>query len=203
MNRALIFRGALGLALTVAAWLVLGLVPAREIPGRFWESFAYTGGAMLLVFNLCGMAVALAPKGRKWAATKLWRGPLTAYVLTCASWMVVVQTSLSDWPPESPVAAVGGLWLGSFGVYGMFLLVLNGGRTADVNDCLPVLLPTLYMLCLTLPTLGDPMYDQVSMPVRLVLGLTGPVTLVLLAHWQLRRLRVLHGVRVSDLSHRV
>ncbi|MEV0528695.1 hypothetical protein AB0I66_35280 [Streptomyces sp. NPDC050439] len=174
----------------------------REIPGRFWESFAYTVGAMLLIFNLCGMTIALAPKGRKWAAAKLWRGPLLAYVLTCTSWMVVMQTRLSDWPPASPLSAACGLWLGLFGLYGMVLLVLNGGRSADVHDCLPVLLPTAFMLCLTLPTLGDPMYDQVSMPVRLILGLTGPVTLVLLAYWQLRRLRIRHGVRLADLSQR-
>ncbi|WP_148020222.1 hypothetical protein [Streptomyces sp. OR43] len=200
IDRAQIWRGALGLALTVAAWLALGLVPASEIPRRFWQSFAYTAGAMLIIFNVCGIAVALAPKGRKWAATKMWRGPLLAYVLTCASWMVFIQTRLSDWPPRSPVTAVCGLWLGLFGMYGMLLLILNGGRSADVNDCLPVLLPTAFMLCLTLPTMGDPMYDQVSTPVHLLLGLTGPVTLVLLAYWQLRRLRVLHGVRLSDLS---
>ncbi|MET9730352.1 hypothetical protein ABZZ79_06715 [Streptomyces sp. NPDC006458] len=46
------------------------------------------------------------------------------------------------------------------------------------------------------------MYDKVSMPVRLVLGLTGPLTLLLLARWQLRRLRVVHGVRLSDMWHR-
>ncbi|MFF8093511.1 hypothetical protein [Streptomyces sp. NPDC016675] len=36
----------------------------------------------------------------------------------------------------------------------------------------------------------------------LIPGLTGPVTLVLLADWQLRCPRVLHGVLLSDLSHR-
>ncbi|MFG3134808.1 hypothetical protein ACGFZA_01160 [Streptomyces sp. NPDC048211] len=201
LGRAQIWRGALGLALTVAAWLAIGLVPMNEIPGRVWQSFTYTAGSMLMVFNLCGIAVAWAPKGRKWAAAKMWRGPLLAYVLTCASWMVFFRTSLSDWPPNSPLSAVGGLWTGSFGLYGLLLLVLNGGRTADVNDSLPVLLPTFFMLCLTLPTLGDPMYDKVPMAVRLILGLTGPVTLVFLAYWQLRRLRVRHGVRFSDLSH--
>lgn len=37
------------------------------------------------------------------------------------------------------------------------------------------------------------------MPVRLLLAWTGPVTVILLARWELRRLRVLHGVRLSDM----
>lgn len=204
MDRAQLWRGALGLAMTVAAWLVLGLVPAREIPGRFWESFGWAVGSLLLIFNIYGVAVAMTPKGRKWAATKLWRGPFLAFVLTYTSWVVAGATGLFDWPPDrdSPVSTACGLWLAGFSLYGLALLVLNGGRTADVNDCLPVLLPTVLMFCLSLPTLGDPMYDKVSMPLRLALGLTGPVTLVLLARWQLRRLRLRHGVRLSDMWHR-
>ncbi|MEU7473066.1 hypothetical protein AB0A94_31890 [Streptomyces sp. NPDC044984] len=132
--------------MTVVVWLVLGLVSVREIPGRFWESFAHTAGAMLMIFNLCGTAVAMAPRGRKWAAPKSWRGPLLAHVLACTSSIVFVQTSLSDWPPNSPVSAVCGQWLGLSGLYGILLLVLDGARTADVNDCPPVLLPTVFML---------------------------------------------------------
>ncbi|WP_330290130.1 hypothetical protein [Streptomyces sp. NBC_00576] len=79
------------------------------------------------------------------------------------------------------------------------LLVLNGGRAADINDALPAVVPFFTVLAIVLPSLGDPMYDKVSMPMRLLLGLTGPVSLVLLARWELRRLRTLHGVRLSDM----
>ncbi|MFJ5778842.1 hypothetical protein [Streptomyces sp. NPDC093094] len=203
MGRLQFWRAALGLALTVAAWLTLGLVPLREIPGRFGESLAYGFSAIQMIFYVAWVAVSMTPKGRKWAATLRWRGPFLAFVLTVTAWIVFMQTDLSDWPPHSPGSAVCGLWLALFGGYGGILLLLNGGRTADINDGLPALLPIFSMVALTLPTLGDPMYDKVSMPVRLMLGLTGPLTLVLLARWQLRRLRRLHGVRLSDMWHRI
>jgi hypothetical protein len=90
------------------------------------------------------------------------------------------------------------MWALAFSAYGGLLLILNGGRVADINDVLPALVPFFTVLAVVLPSMGDPMYDKVSMPMRLVLGLTGPVTLVLLARWELRRLRTRHGVRLSD-----
>ncbi len=63
----------------------------------------------------------------------------------------------------------------------MLLLVLDGARAAGADECPPELLPTVFMLFLTLPTPGVP---------------------VLPCRRQLRRLRVLHGVRLSDIGHR-
>jgi hypothetical protein len=203
VERIQFWRAALGLVLTVGAWLALGLVPLREIPGQFRWSLACGFSFVQMIFYVAWFAVARAPRGRKRAAAARWRGPLLAFVLTFTAWVVFMQTGLSDWPPSSPGSAVCGLWLCLFGGYGGLLLILNGGRTADINEGLPAVLPVFSILAFALPSLGDPMYDKVPMPVRLVLGLTGPVTLLLLARWQLRRLRVLHGIRLSDMWRRL
>ncbi|MBM4823459.1 MULTISPECIES: hypothetical protein [Streptomyces] len=202
MDRVLFWRTALGLLLTVGAWLAFGLIPPREIPGQFEQSFAYGFSAVQLVFYVAWFMVAMTPRGYRRAAAARWRGPVLAFVLTFTAFVVFRQTGLSAWPPHSPWSAACGLWLSMFGGYGGFLLIVNGARTADINDGLPAVLPVFSVLAFALPSLGDPMYDKVSMPVRLLLGLTGPVTLALLTRWQLRRLRTLHGVRLSDMWRR-
>ncbi|MFE9773983.1 hypothetical protein ACFYOV_20380 [Streptomyces sp. NPDC005931] len=197
------WRTALGLTLTVAAWLALGLVPLRELPGQFWQGFAYGLGAVQLIVLAAWFVIAMAPPGRRWAAALRWRAPLLAFVLTFVAFGVFLQTTVRDWPPDSPGSAVLGVWLGLFGGYGGLLLILHGGRTADVNDGLPTVLSVVAVITFSLPSLGDPMYDKVPMPVRLLVGLTGPLTVMVLARWELRRLHTLHGVRLSDTWHRV
>ncbi|MFI6009186.1 hypothetical protein ACIBAG_10180 [Streptomyces sp. NPDC051243] len=203
VDRVRFWRSALGLVLTVASWLALGLVPAREIPGEFLESFVYGLAALQFLFFVAWVAIAMVPKGRRWRAAVRWRGPLLAIVLTLTAMAVLNRSGLSGWPPTSPAAAAVGLWLLLFGGYGSFLLISGGARTADVNDALPTLVSLLPILPFTLPQLGDPAYDRFPMAVRLLVHLTGPITLLLLARWELRRLRVLHGVRMSDMWRRV
>ncbi len=191
-------RMVLGLLLTVGAWWYFELVPVREMPAQFYRSFAYGFTAVLFNVYVAWGIIAMTPRGRKWAAVALWRGPFLAFFLTAAS-IVLKPADLTRWPYwSSPWAVAYGMWALAFSAYGGLLLILNGGRVADINDALPALVPFFTVLAVVLPSMGDPMYDKVSMPMRLVLGLTGPVTLVLLARWELRRLRTRHGVRLSD-----
>ncbi|MCX5206346.1 hypothetical protein OG897_33685 [Streptomyces sp. NBC_00237] len=201
IKKAHLWRLALGLGLTVGAWLAFGLVPLREMPGRFFESFGWGLSAVQMNVYVAGVAVAMTPAGRKGAAAARWRGPFLAFAVTLTVF-ILQPIDLSHWPPSWSWTTVFGGWMLLFGGYGGLLLVLNGGRTADVNDALPAVVPFFTVLAVVLPSIGDPMYDQVSMPTRLVLGLTGPLTLVLLTGWELRRLRTLHGVRLSDMWRR-
>ncbi|CAM5228106.1 hypothetical protein SSPIM334S_04437 [Streptomyces spiroverticillatus] len=201
VKKAHLWRLVLGLVLTVGAWLGLGLVPLREIPDRFFESFGWGLSAVQMNFYVAWFVIAMTPRGRKRAAAARWRGPLLAFVLTMAAF-ILTPLDLSQWPPTWSWATVLGGWLVLFSGFGGLLLVLNGGRTADINDALPAVVPFFTVLAVVLPSIGDPMYDQVSTPTRLVLGLTGPVTLVLLTRWELRRLRTIHGVRLSDMWRR-
>ncbi|KUN29735.1 hypothetical protein AQJ23_03010 [Streptomyces antibioticus] len=203
VERIQFWRAALGLVLTISAWLAFGLVPLRDIPRQFQQNFAWGFSSLQLIFYAAWIAIAMTPRGRRRAAAARWRGPVLAFLLTFTAFIIFMQTSLSRWPPDSPASAVSGLWLCLFGGYGGFLLILNGGRTADINDGLPTVLPVFSILCITLPSLADPMYDKVPVLVRLLLGLTGPVTLLLLTRWQLRRLHTLHGVRLSDMWRRI
>ncbi|MGH1554025.1 hypothetical protein ACRAWF_24965 [Streptomyces sp. L7] len=102
----------------------------------------------------------------------------------------------TDLTPERRLCTGGSLL---FGGSGGLLLLSNGCRTADVNDALPTLVPLLPILPLAFV---DPTYDRVPLAVRLLVQLTGPVNLMLLARWELRRLRTLHHVRVSDMWNR-
>lgn len=180
-------------------------MPARDIPGEFRESFVYGLAALQFLVFVAWVAIAMVPKGHRWRAAVRWRGPFLALVITLTALAVgsaLARFSLSSWPPASPAAAAGAVWLVLFGGYGGFLLISSGARTADVNDALPTLVSLLPILPFTLPQVGDPACDRFPMAVRLLVHLSGPVTLVLLARWELRRLRTLHGVRVSDLWRR-
>ncbi|MFI5801356.1 hypothetical protein [Streptomyces sp. NPDC051561] len=201
IRRARLWRLVLGLALTVGGWLGLGLMPLHEIPDQFIHSFGYGLSAVQMNFYIAWCVIALTPRGGKRAAAAKWRGPLLAFVVTMTA-SVFSPLSLSHGLPPLSWSTVPGWWLLAFSVFGGLLLILNGGRTADINDALPAVVPFFTVLAVVLPSIGDPMYDQVSMPVRLLLGLTGPVTLLMLTGWELRRLRTLHGVRLSDMWRR-
>ncbi|NEC89285.1 hypothetical protein [Streptomyces sp. SID12501] len=202
IERVRFWRTLLALTLTVCVWLTLHLVPPREIPGQLYENFFLGLVILELLFLLALAAVSMAPKGRRRAAASRWRGSFLAFVLVEAA-LVLFQTTGAQWPPASPLRAACALWLLLFGGSGGLLLLSNGCRTADVNETLPTLVPLLPLLPMTLPLAAvDPAYDRVPLAVRLLAQLTGPVSLVLLARWELRRLRTLHDVRVSHIWNR-
>ncbi|MFJ9250855.1 hypothetical protein [Streptomyces sp. NPDC101776] len=202
IERVRFWRTVLAITLTVCVWLALRLVPLREIPGQLYESFSLGLLILELLFLLALAAVSMAPRGRRRAATSRWRGAFLAFVLVEAA-VVLFRNTGSHWPPTSPLSAACALWLLLFCGSGGLLLLSNGCRTADVNDALPTLVSLVPILPMTLPlAFVDPTYDRVPLAVRLLVQLTGPVSLMLLARWELRRLRTLHDVRVSHIWNR-
>ncbi|NWF25364.1 hypothetical protein HW130_03640 [Streptomyces sp. PKU-EA00015] len=200
--RVRLWRTGVGFAATVGAWLGLGLVAPRDIPAQLHENFRVSLSATAFILQVLWLVIAMVPSGHRWPVAVRARGSLVAFLATWTATATLMQTSLSQWPPASPAAAAGALWLALFSVSTGLMIITNGVRTADLNDALPAVVSVVPILPVSIPLLADAMYDRVSLPLRLLIGLIGPVTLIALARWELRRLRRLYGIRLSDLWRR-
>ncbi|MFK4599283.1 hypothetical protein RKD30_005950 [Streptomyces pristinaespiralis] len=86
------------------------------------------------------------------------------------------------------------LWLGPFGLYGIAQSLVHVFRTADLHETVPPLLATLLVWEVALFDLFRGAYDSVPFWVRMTFTLGAPLSVTLVAMWELRRLRTRHGI---------
>jgi hypothetical protein len=86
------------------------------------------------------------------------------------------------------------LWLGPFGLYGVVQSLVHVFRTADLHETVPPLLATLLVWEVALFELFRGTYDSVPFGVRVAFILGAPLSVTVVAMWELRRLRTRHGI---------
>ncbi|MEN8656175.1 hypothetical protein ABCR94_37800 [Streptomyces sp. 21So2-11] len=86
------------------------------------------------------------------------------------------------------------LWLAPFVLYGIAQSLVHVFRTADLHETLPPLLATLLVWEVALFDVFRGTYDGVPFGVRMAFMLGAPLTVTVMAKWELRRLRTRHGI---------
>lgn len=100
------------------------------------------------------------------------------------------------------VLAVVFVWVLPFIVWGVGLALTHVFRTADIHETLPPLLAMTLVWEMALVDLFTGAYAGVPVPVRMLLVLGAPASVTAVALWELRRLRVNHGLSVQGLLMR-
>lgn len=100
--------------------------------------------------------------------------------------------------PGKIVIAVLCLWSVGFALYGIGLSLVHVFRTADIHEVVPPVLAGILVWEMALSDVVTGAYPQVPPAVRAVFILGAPVTVTALSWWEMRRLRVHHGLTVRD-----
>ncbi|MFJ1865455.1 hypothetical protein ACIOD1_12570 [Streptomyces sp. NPDC088097] len=88
------------------------------------------------------------------------------------------------------------LWSIGFALYGIGLSLVHVFRTADIHEVVPPVLAGILVWEMALLDLITGAYPQVPAAARAVFVLGAPVTVTALSWWELRRLRLRHGLTV-------
>ncbi|MGP3683208.1 hypothetical protein ACTVZO_00545 [Streptomyces sp. IBSNAI002] len=83
-----------------------------------------------------------------------------------------------------------------FALYGIAQSLVRVFRTADLHETVPPLLAMLLVWEVALLDLFRGTYDSVPLGARLAFVLGAPLSVTLVAMWELRRLRTRHGITV-------
>ncbi|MFJ8750559.1 hypothetical protein ACIREO_14675 [Streptomyces sp. NPDC102441] len=155
----------------VAVFVAAARPPNR---GLFLRRVAKPAGALLALF------VALA-------APRLITG--MGYVTEETDWTssperVALLFALAAWL----------LWLVPFVFYGIAQSLVHVFRTADIHETVPPLLATLLVWEVALLDVFRGAYDGVPLVAWVALTLGGPLSVTVVAMWELRRLRTRHGI---------
>ncbi|MFD4987162.1 hypothetical protein [Streptomyces sp. NPDC058374] len=125
------------------------------------------------------------------------RGPLCVLLSLLAVVVFLTVTTLTTGGnlAETAVAVrLAAVWLIFFGISALLNSVANVFRTADVHEVVPPMVSVaLVWVNLAVDLIGDKYGDAPESVARLLLY-GGPVTVTVLALWELRRLRVRHGL---------
>ncbi|MEV4949700.1 hypothetical protein [Streptomyces sp. NPDC053755] len=103
---------------------------------------------------------------------------------TASAWRVVLLFALGAFL----------LWLAPFALYGIAQSLVHVFRTADLHETVPPLLATLLVWEVALFDVFRDAYATVPLGARLAFLLGAPVSVTVVAMWELRRLRTRHGI---------
>ena len=94
------------------------------------------------------------------------------------------------------------VWVLPFILWGVALALTHVFRTADIHETLPPLLAMTLVWEMAVVDLFTGAYAGVPVPVRILLVLGAPASVTAVGLWELRRLRVHHGLSVQGLLMR-
>lgn len=104
--------------------------------------------------------------------------------------------------PGKVVGAVVLLWMLGFVLYGMVLALVHVFRTADIHELVPPVLATVLVWEMALLDLVTGAYPGVPPLARVGFILGAPVSVTVLAVWEIHRLRRHHGLTLRGALHR-
>ncbi|MBT2541516.1 hypothetical protein J7E99_12550 [Streptomyces sp. ISL-44] len=198
IRRAQIARTAIGLL--AGFWLVLSY-PLREGAGGIVEDkFAEVliSAGLLLVLGPLGLAafvLSARPPGPAFYRARL-RGPATAIGALLATVLGMSYGLPYAGTFAFGLGAIAGLFLIPFALASAVLCVHHAFRTADVHEVLPPLLSPVLVWSLFVVQLFDDAPVNAPLAVRVLFLLAPPLSVTALSLWELRRLRVRHGITV-------
>jgi hypothetical protein len=201
-------RAWAGIVVTLAVAAVYKFTaPADLASDRFsdaWINVLILTCVLPLVVG--GFIVAARPPNRGEFARRL-RYPLIAVVAIFASMFTFVLAAAPTF--EGPRDAVGPvvlipggvilvLWMTPFALYGIVLSLTNVFRTADIHEVVPPLVSVSASWVMAVVNLFTDAYKGVPGTLATMMLLGAPVTVTALASYELRRLRILHGITLRN-----
>jgi hypothetical protein len=90
------------------------------------------------------------------------------------------------------------LWMVPFVLYGIVLSLTNVFRTADIHEVVPPLVSVSASWVMAVVNLFTDAYKGVPTVLAMGLLLGAPLTVSVLAYYELRRLRILHGITLRN-----
>jgi hypothetical protein len=90
------------------------------------------------------------------------------------------------------------LWMLPFAVYGIILSLTDVFRTADIHEVVPPLVSVSASWVMALVNLFTDAYEGVPGGLAMALVLGAPLTVSALAYYELRRLRLGHGITLRN-----
>ncbi|KOG54893.1 hypothetical protein ADK75_12940 [Streptomyces virginiae] len=209
VKRVQILRTAVGLV--AITWMLLTYGLAADADAVVDDRFGQIRTALIVLAVTFPVAVAafIAPARPPHRRLFLRRaakpaGALLALVVTLAVPRLITGLGYvdehTDWTASAGrvvlLFALGAflLWLAPFALYGIGQSLVHVFRTADLHETVPPLLAMLLVWELALFDLFRGAYDSVPLGARLAFLLGAPLSVTVVAMWELRRLRTRHGI---------
>ncbi|MFC5753004.1 hypothetical protein [Actinomadura rugatobispora] len=197
-----------GIVVLLAVAVVYRAAAPQELASeRFndaWLNVLILTCALPLVVG--GFVLAARPPNRGAFARRI-RYPLMAVGAMFGSMFTFVLAAVPDLAglreAVGPVVLIPGgvilfLWMLPFALYGIILSLTNVFRTADVHEVVPPLVSVSASWVTALVNLITDAYKGIPGLLALVLLLGAPLTVSALAYYELRRLRILHGITLRN-----
>ncbi|MFI0356200.1 hypothetical protein [Actinomadura sp. 9N407] len=201
-------RAWAGIVVTLAvAVLYKAAAPQELAMDRFndaWINVLILTCALPLVVG--AFVVAARPPNRGVFARRI-RHPLIAVGAMFASMFMFVLAAVPELSglreALGPVVLIPGgmvlfLWVLPFAVYGIVLSLTHVFRTADIHEVVPPLVSVSASWVMALVNVFTDAYKGVPGVVAMALLLGAPLTVSVLAYYELRRMRRLHGITVRN-----
>ncbi|MEU8800308.1 hypothetical protein [Spirillospora sp. NPDC048819] len=209
MKKVQVLRAVVGLV--AITWMLLSYGLASDADAVLEDRFAQIRTTLIVLAVTFPVAVAVfiaaaRPPNRRLFLRRVGKpaGALLALVVTLAVPRLITGLGYVDeetnWT-ASPwrvalLFALGAflLWLGPFGLYGIAQSLVHVFRTADLHETVPPLLATLLVWEVALFDVFRGTYESVPFGMRVAFTLGAPLSVTVVAMWELRRLRTRHGV---------
>ncbi|WP_147312231.1 hypothetical protein [Thermomonospora umbrina] len=207
MRKLQVARAWTGILVVVWVALTYQLLTPEDVASERFNQIWLNILGMCCVFPvvIAGFVFAARPPNRREYLRRL-RYPLLALGAQFGAAFTFVLGAapefqwLRDLPgPAKPAVAFAAawfvlLWMAPFCLYGMFLSLTHVFRTADVHELVPPLLTTVLAWVMALIDLATGAYKGVPTGVVALLLLGAPLSVTAVASFEVRRLRVRHGI---------
>ncbi|GAA1586921.1 hypothetical protein GCM10009678_81810 [Actinomadura kijaniata] len=208
VRRLQVIRAWAGMVVTLAVALVYQATAPRELASdRFndaWTNVLILTCALPLVVG--AFILACRPPNRGAFARRL-RHPLVAVAAMFGSMFCFALAAAPEFgglrEALGPVVLVPAgvalfLWVLPFTVYGIVLSLTHVFRTADIHEVVPPLVSVSASWVIALVNLFTDAYRGVPAALAVALLLGAPLTVSALTCYELRRLRLLHGITLRN-----
>lgn len=193
-------RAGAGFVVVLGVALAYDLTDATEAVTQPWiQVFQNCGMLVVLVPIVSGIFIRSARPDLRRGYLRRTRGPAAVLGVLVGLVVVLVLMTMAGqgtFGTMSPLWALLGLWAMIFGLVALLNSVANVFRTADVHEVLPPLVSMVLVWANLLVDLVGDKYGEAPENVASLLLYGGPVTVTVLALWELRRLRTRHGLTV-------
>ncbi|GAA2087338.1 hypothetical protein [Actinomadura alba] len=208
VRRLQVARAWAGIVVTLAVAVVYSAAAPKELASeRFndaWTNVLILTCALPLVV---GAFILVARPPNRGVFARRIRYPLIAVGAIFCSMFTFVLAAVPDLEglreAVGPVVLIPGgvilfLWMLPFAIYGIVLSLTNVFRTADIHEVVPPLVSVSASWVMALVNLFTDAYKEVPGILAVALLLGAPLTVSTLAHYELRRLRRLHGITLRN-----